>query len=438
MNSYRPIPIHSTRKNDDISMSSRSMDNMHNSWKLEKIIDEKGKSNYKLVTENNTNTDNAIGSTSRKNKSKRNTIATHRPIGAYGVPGANAYLNTKATTLHSPTLNSNIIKSIKRIKKKPSFQYKEEQSETSSKTARTGVEINLERFATLNGKIYNNMIIGNNGSIIPYGTGNDLVQKSFQHGHLVTSNIHLENINILISYFGPKVIPCLTVSVWSQVLTPTIELTNIFTIPVQNIQPNHGKVIIRELDSETITKGQIFLTVNSTEDYEGKIDIKYNLEVTPISDNGKEAEFEFEFPDFFNNGGFGLPTKLITPIVSEPVQPVPVQVAPAPVQAVLTPVAPKVTPIINYPKKTNKSIFGDFIKGQNDENVPIFGKKAEEIKDTNEGSISMNQSMYANQAIKAVGLIQDNNDDAEIDFTERDDTDINKILNILRNQNYDN
>ena len=437
MNSYRPIPIHSTRKNDDISMSSRSMDNMHNSWKLEKIIDEKGKSNYKLVTENNTNTETAIGSSSRKHKAKRNTIASHRPIGAYGVPGANAYLNTKATTLHSPTLNSNIIKSIKRIKKKPSFQYKEEQSETSSKTARTGVEINLERFASINGKIYNNMIIGNNGSIIPYGTGNDLVQKSFQHGHLVTSSIHLENINILISYFGPKVIPCLTVSVWSQVLSPTIELTNIFTIPVQNIQPNHGKVIIRELDSETITKGQIFLTVNSTEDYDGKIDIKYNLEVTPISDNGKEAEFEFEFPDFFNNGGFGLPTKFITPIVEQ--QPV-VQAqapAPAPVQAPV-PIAAKVTtPIINYPKKTNKSIFGDFIKGQNQENVPIFGKKSEE-KDANEGSISLNQSIYANQAIKAAGLIQDGNDDAEIDFTERDDTDINKILNILRNQNYDN
>jgi hypothetical protein len=415
------------------------MDNMHNSWKLEKIIDEKGKSNYKLVTENNTNKETVIGSSSRKHKAKRNAFANHRPIGAYGVPGANAYLNTKATTLHSPTLNSNIIKSIKRIKKKPSFQYKEEQSETSSKTARTGVEINMERFASINGKIYNNMIIGNNGLIIPYGTGNDLVQKSFQHGHLVTSSIHLENINILISYFGPKVIPCLTVSVWSQVLSPTIELTNIFTIPVQNIQPNHGKVIIREFESDVVTKGQIFLTVNSTEDYDGKIDIKYNLEVTPIYDNRKEAEFEFEFPDFFNNGGFGLPTKFITPIVEQ--QPVVVQApAPsaAPVQAPL-PVAAKVTtPIINYPKKTNKSIFGDFIKGQNEQNVPIFGKKQED-RDANEGSISLNQSIYANQAIKAAGLLIDGgNDDAEIDFTERDDTDINKILNILRNQNYDN
>lgn len=432
MNSFRPIPIHSSHKNDE-SMSSRSMDNMHNSWKLEKVIDERGKSNYKLITELNTNTDAVVGGSSKKNKTKR--VQTHKPIAPYGVPGASAYMNTKAQTLNAPTLNSNIIKSLKKIKKnRITKAHYDAGSDSSSKSIKTDVEFSIERFASVEGKISNNMIIGNKGLIIPYGNGNDLLQKSYSHGHLVSSNIQLQNINVLLSYFGPKTIPCITVSIWSQTFSPAIELVNIITLPIQNLEPNRGKLIIKDIHADIVNRGQVFVTLNCTEEYVGNIDVKYSLEVSSVYEISREAEYDFEFPDFFNNGGFPVPVQMPIrvqePIIQEIVQPTPEQ----PVQAVPAQVTKQP---INFAPKTNKSIFGDFIKGKNEENVPIFGKKTPEM-DQNDGSISMNQSIYANQAKKAANFLQDNNDDNDVDFTEKDDTDINKILNILRNQTYEN
>lgn len=420
MNSFRPIPIHSSHKNDE-SMTSRSMDAMHNSWKLEKVVDERGKSNYKLITENNTNTDNVVGGSSRKHKNRRSQ-PTHKPIGAYGVPGANAYMNTKAPTLNSSTLNSKIIKSIKRIKK-INVPKNNDTSESSSKSVKNEVESTIERSASVEGSITNNMIIGNKGIIIPYGNGNDLLQKSYYHGHLISSNIQFQSINVLLSYFGPKVIPCLTLSIWSQMFSPTIELVNILTIPVQNLEPNRGKLIARDIHADIVSKGQIFVTLNCTEEYIGNLDIKYSLELTQLNESSKESEYDFEFPDFFNNGGFSK--VMADDVFSVPVVPV-----------IPTVEAPKQT-ITNFAPRTNKSIFGDFIKGKNEENIPIFGKKATEA-DQNDGSISMNQSIYANQAKKAANLIQEGNEENDVEFTEKDDTDINKILNILRNQTYEN
>jgi hypothetical protein len=198
---------------------------------------------------------------------------------------------------------------------------------------------------------------------------------------------------------------------------------NILTIPVQNLEPNRGKLITRDIHADIVSKGQIFVTLNCTEEYIGNLDIKYSLELTQLNESSKESEYDFEFPDFFNNGGF---SKVMTDdVFSVPVVPV-----------IPTVEAPKQT-ITNFAPRTNKSIFGDFIKGKNEENIPIFGKKATEA-DQNDGSISMNQSIYANQAKKAANLIQEGNEENDVDFTEKDDTDINKILNILRNQTYEN
>jgi hypothetical protein len=224
------------------------------------------------------------------------------------------------------------------------------------------------------------------------------------------------------------------VSIWSQTFSPAIELVNIITLPIQNLEPNRGKLIIKDIHADVVNRGQVFVTLNCTEEYVGNIDVKYSLEVSSVYEISREAEYDFEFPDFFNNGGFPVPVQMPIrvqePIIQEIVQPTPEQ----PVQIVTAP-APKQP--VNFAPKTNKSIFGDFIKGKNEENVPIFGKKTPEM-DQNDGSISMNQSIYANQAKKAANFLQDNNDDNDVDFTEKDDTDINKILNILRNQTYEN
>lgn len=379
MHSFRPIPIHS--KNDSQNVSSRSID--PHSWKLEKNIDERGKSNYKLVSDNRSFSDNIKHrSYHRKHKIQ------HKTIGAYGVPGSSAYMN--------PSMSSGLMRGIRKVKKNDSLKNIQDISDVS-KTFKNDAEITIERYAENEDLISKNMLIGNNNKLLNYTNGNDLLHKSFQHSHLLSNDIYLQKINLLISYFGNDKIPYMSISIWSQTFSPSIELINITSIPIQNIEKNFGKLISKEINSEIVTKGQLFLTINCPDEYQGKFNIKYNIEMTQIFTNLKEIDINFEYP------------------------------------------TNEEKPVVNEMPSTNKNTFpllskGGIFKELNTQQKP---KKTTNQKKIDEQSASLGQSIYANQAKKAAGM-QSSFDQEEVDFTEKDDTDINKILNILRNQSCQN
>lgn len=459
MNSFRPIAIHSEEK----SMSSRSSLDMGNqSWKLEKMVDNRGKSNYKLITSGGSRAvvdgrGNAGGAASTRERERRHRTRRQqqqqamplKSIGAYGVPGANAYLNNKA-----PTLNSSVMRSIiKKAKITDAVKAIQDVSEASSKTLRNDTERVLERYAESHGKLSQNIMIGNNGRFVSYSMeGNDFLQKSFAHGHLVSSNIHLYHMHLLLSYFGSTPIGYCTVSLWSQIFSPALELVNLVTVPVQDIVSTKGRFISKEIVMDTVPPGQIFVTVNFPEELDGFFSVKYSIEGTQIYDNLRERDVPFEFPDFFLHQGaeqilhaitnntnpfraFAAlhnkkeETRAVAPV--EPVVPTPAP-TPEPVAVVSTPSRPP-----NYASALTlptlpKNIFGNYIRGKTGENIPIFGKPEVEKQpiekdDCHESSILLNSSTHMTKNLSVTHIEED------VDFTEKDENDIHKILSILRN-----
>jgi hypothetical protein len=468
MNSFRPIAIHSA---DDSSRSSLDMGNQ--SWKLEKMVDGKGKSNYKLVTSGSSsravvngrgNIGGAASTREKRNRNKRasqQNAAVLKSIGAYGVPGANAYLNTKAPTLNSSVMRTNI----KKVKNIEAIKTIQDLSDASSKSLRNDTERVLEGYAESYGKLSRNMMIGNNGKFVPYiMDGNDFLQKSFAHGHLVSSNIHLYNMHLLLSYFGTTPIAYCTVSLWSQIFSPALELVNLMTIPIQDIVSTKGRFLTKEIVMDTVPPGQIFVTVNFPEEFDGFLSIKYSIEGTQIYENQRERDVPFEFPDFFLNQGiehlnnnnnplrafaalnkkqFSLPET----VVSAPEQPEPEpEPEPAPAPPVTTIIPQPVYASVNTLPKLPKNLFGDYIRGKTEGNIPIFGNPIndksvinEDEKNTsttnndkNESSIFLNHSTHAAKKMngRVVGIETHGEEDTE--FTEKDDTDIHKILSFLR------
>jgi hypothetical protein len=429
------------QKSDDRSVSSRSLDAINNSWKLEKVVDERGKTNYKLITSDSKSV-SSDSMRARRHQAKHGKKTEHKSIGAFGVPGANAYMNNKATTLQS-----GIIKSIKRIPTvHKTTKHRDYEDETEKSVMKMEwVDQTIERFGERSGSLDKNMIIGNDKNLIEYNNANDLLQKSYHHGHLITNNTSIKNLNILLSYFGSQPIPLLTISVWSQILSPHIELINILSIPIHNLQSNKGKLITKELNTDIIPKGQIFITLNLQDRQEGYFNIKYNLEVTQVIHSFKNEDVNFEFPDFFSSSypvssrGYkvnqeqeseldykikqeilGVEEEILggdeeeESVMEEPLPPVQVQ---------------------DLPKLSNTSIFGDFIK-KTENNIPIFGKKKIVPETEEDGSqfSFMNSNTYAAQGRSAAGIIPDVNE--EVEFTEKDENDINNILHLLRNQQY--
>lgn len=383
MNSIKSIPIQS--KLDDSSFNSKSLDSNNNSWKLEKIIDSRGKANYKLINDSD-------NSTSLRKKSHKKKIV-HKSIGAYGVPSNNAYMNNKATTL-----TSSIIKSVKRVKKNEiSKNLKDISDEISSKSVKNDIEYCFENYAeSENNLISKNLIVGINNKLISYSNGNDLINKSFFNGHLNTKNIYLHNINLLLSYFGKDDIPYFTLSVWSLVFAPEFKLVNIITFAINNLGNNKGKFINKEINNNIIEKGQIFVSLNFPKEIEGKIAIKYNIEITQIANDNNDLDINFEFPEFFNKSQL---------IVNQDI---------------------KDNQAIEIPK-LSKNLFGNFIKDINENNIPIFSNK----KKNDETNHSVN-SVYAHQIKQIANNIFNENED--IDFTEKDDADVKNLINILKNE----
>lgn len=417
------------QKSDDRSASSKSLDAINNSWKLEKVVDERGKTNYKLITSDSKSV-SSDSMRARRHQTKHGKKTEHKSIGAFGVPGANAYMNNKATTLQS-----GIIKSIKRIPTHKKSEHKDFEEETEKSVVKMEwVDQTIERFGERSGLLDKNMIIGNDKNLIEYNNANDLLQKSYHHGHLITNNTSIKNLNILLSYFGPKTIPLLTISVWSQILSPNIELINILSIPIHNLQSNKGKLITKEINTDIIPKGQIFITINLQDRQEGYFNIKYNLEVTQVIHSFKNEDVNFEFPDFFSTS-YPISSQsykkdqIYEKKVSE--QEDEYEEEDEEESVVEEPLPPVQVP--DVPKLSNTSIFGDFIK-KTENNIPIFGKKKIVPETEEDGSqfSFMNSNTYAAQARNAAGIIPDVNEDVE--FTEKDENDINNILNLLRNQ----
>jgi hypothetical protein len=349
---------------------------LNQSWTLEKTTNDSGKTNYKLITSDSK-------SSSRHGKKPKKSVQNHKSIAAYGVPSADAYLNNKAQTL-----NSSIIKSIKKtaIKKEPHDPTNVDSLEDQS------YHLNIERFAESRGQIFQHGIISND-TILPYQDENDLLKKSFIYGHLIKENSIINNIHILLSYFGKEKIN-LTLSIWSLNFVPQMELVKITSIPFNNLSPNIGKFIKKELNSKMIQKGQLFLTIDSDSKYSGDLVIKYSIHLEQVNAQNHN-DVSFEFPDFFH-----LNHKEV--IIQNPIP------------------IPEITPIQN-----NASIFGDFIVKKTEDDIPIFGKKKNRTDDASTNSTYARQSKSA--ALNTIPEVLD-------DVSERDNTDINNILNILRNQ----
>jgi hypothetical protein len=156
--------------------------------------------------------------------------------------------------------------------------------------------------------------------------------------------------------------------------------------------------------------------------------------VTQVIHSFKNEDVNFEFPDFFSTSypvsyrGYKVKQEILgeeqeilggedqeeSLMEEEPLPPVQVP---------------------DLPKLSNTSIFGDFIK-KTENNIPIFGKKKVVPETEEDGSqfSFMNSNTYAAQARSAAGIIPEVNEDVE--FTEKDDNDINNILHLLRNQQY--
>jgi len=373
------FPTISIQKFDEQSMSSKSLDRLNQSWTLEKTTNDSGKTNYKLITSD-------LKSSSRPKKNRK-SVQNHKSIAAYGVPSADAYLNNKAQTL-----NSSIIKTIKKASKK------KENEPTNDAVAiedepEQFYDVTIERFAESKGKINKNMIITNN-TILEYKDENDLLKKSFIYGHLIKSYSIIKNIYILLSYFGREKLN-LTISIWSLNFLPQMELQNLVSIPFKNLAPNVGKFIKNELNSRIVQKGQLFLTVHSESLREGDLMIKYSVLLEQKTDAQQQDEVFFEFPDFFNTfqsrERFAQEGAIVADI-------------------------PQIS--------NNASVFGDFIVKTQDD-IPIFGKKKKKQDDVSVSSTYAKQSKMA--ALSSYPEIQD-------DVSEKDNTDINNILNILRNQ----
>jgi hypothetical protein len=97
---------------------------------------------------------------------------------------------------------------------------------------------------------------------------------------------------------------------------------------------------------------------------------------------------------------------------------------------------------VNTLPKLPKNLFGNYIRGKTEENIPIFGNPTKDKSvtnddeknttnnDKNESSIFLNQSTHAAQKMSVAGIEAHGEEDTE--FTEKDDTDIHKILSFLR------
>jgi hypothetical protein len=271
-------------------------------------------------------------------------------------------------------------------------------------------------------------------------------------------------MHLLLSYFGTTPIAYCTVSLWSQIFSPALELVNLMTIPIQDIVSTKGRFLTKEIVMDTVPPGQIFVTVNFPEEFDGFLSIKYSIEGTQIYENQRERDVPFEFPDFFLNQGiehlnnnnnplrafaalnkkqFSLPET----VVSAPEQPEPEpEPEPAPAPPVTTIIPQPVYASVNTLPKLPKNLFGDYIRGKTEGNIPIFGNPIndksvinEDEKNTsttnndkNESSIFLNHSTHAAKKMngRVVGIETHGEEDTE--FTEKDDTDIHKILSFLR------
>lgn len=438
MNSQTIRAINNPLKIDEMSISNRTYD-LSNSWKLEKQVDNKGRSNYKLVT------DTLSEIKSQRKSQKKKNMYNNSGIGAYGVPGNKSYLLNKTPTLNSSGVLTQNTTVIKKIKKSPFPAISENQkqindlSEESVRSLKNDIEQIIERVCDTKDIIHKNMIIGNNHQLISYENGNDLLKKSYYHAHLLTNNIYLQNLHILLSYIGNKKIPYMTISIWSQLFSPHLELINVLTIPVKNIESNHGKLIVKEIQTDIIQKGQLFLTVNCPEEYKGYMCIKYNIELIQIFEVNKEMDVLFEFPSFFAETV--LEPKQNPPEEVKVVEPIVeiIEKEPEPIINLQTPI---IEPITVNPKQElpslDNNLFGDFITRTNKKKIPIFSETPRKnVSKLNQNDTSHFSFLQATNAEitndiphQALGDITEE----EPDFTEKDENDIHQLLSILRNQ----
>ena len=390
MNSIKSIPISSLHL-DDQSFSSKTFDTIQNSWTLQKKMDVKGKTNYKLINESSEN------SFYKKKNVKHLKKSTHRSIGSFSNPVNNL---KNLSTLE-------IIKSVKRIKNNEDALEKKTnlvKEITEKENPNPKNNVLLDRFVlSENNKIYKDMILGIHNRFINYSDVNDMIQKSLYNGHLYSNANFINSINVILSYSGISPIENMTISIWQLVMYPQFDLMNIENILVKEIQMNKGKYIYKKIEKQISSLGQLFLTFHIQQEKEGKLSMKYNLELTKTEmDDNKgdifksimEEKDKIYFDFDVNNAEDEEPKKeKDLNIIETPIE----------------------TP------KLSKNIFGDFIKQVNQNNIPIFSDKKDEMSESNSIRTRKNIS----------NIIYDNED---YDFTEKDSNDVKNILSILKNQ----
>jgi len=375
MNSIKSIPIESSKNQDELNFTSKSVDFSLNSWKLEKKYDSNGKANYKLISDSS-EISNKIYS-NKKKMNARNKKVGHISINSYGASTSYPAVSHSIKPI-SNIPSSSLIKSAKRIKKID--------METTNNVE--SFSIAFERCCDATDIISKSVIVGNRNSLVPYTDEHDFFNKSLFNGHLSSHGLLIDTINVLLIYDG-KIDVEFQILMWYLTLYPKFELVNFDTITVNNLYRNKGKYIYQKIDKSTPPNSILFITLHSPCDVEGPLKVKYTIDAFSRNKTQEDIMIDFDYlPRHENetkksiitdNGGNELP-------------------------------------------KLSKNIFGDFIKQMNHNNIPIFSNKKSNVPDIPLKS----QQKYQPPAY-------DPNEE-DVDFTERENSNIKSILSLLNEE----
>jgi hypothetical protein len=173
------------------------------------------------------------------------------------------------------------------------------------------------------------------------------------------------------------------------------------------------------------------VTLNFQQDFEGYFNIKYNIEFTQIFNIQKEMDINFEFPELLDTIPKVLPRvdeKVIEEIEDDETEETEnfEEEEEEKIESVK-----KEEPVKKNVPQLSKNLFGNFITGKTEDNIPIFTNRTTQ-KQSDQSNYSILQSPYINQAKNAAQQISCQTED--VDFTEKDDQDVHQLLSILRKQ----
>ncbi|NDE14273.1 hypothetical protein EBZ80_05010 [bacterium] len=346
-------------------------------------MDHYGKSNYKVLL--------GDPGTARKKTKTKKVASPNRSIGAYGVPAGNAYRNHKASVLSSavvPSLQQHVVRRVDTtVKTKPSPVVGRDD---------TGSVVMSRRVA---GRVVpkTDYILGS-GTLHPYEE-KDLLGVALEHGEVLSSRVRLTGLGIVLT--GKEAIR-VSVSLWFLSLqSPGADLTQIVHLDLQSTPENYH-FVQKKLTAEFSSPGVVFLTIHVPDNISGEVSMHATIHhVSTLCDESL----------IFQKPG---------PENAEPVVPEP------------APVVVQKKPTAGVPT-LSKNLFGDFILGKTDNKIPIFGvKKTEEAaKDLVEQT---NLTVLQQSSAPAPDAAAGRPVDEDLEFSEKNDQDIYRLLDTLREQ----